>query len=88
MQRLYQYSSSAGMLWIAQDPQRADRVWLGIDETPIRDFPSARAAAEAVHRQGTGWHPVDELHGANRPRGLAEWTAGTETSSQIEGRKQ
>jgi hypothetical protein len=68
---LFTFESDIGTFWIRPEP--ADRVLLGLDRHRLGTYSSAKAAAEAVAEQKTGWSPWDDAVDLKRPRSLKVW---------------
>ena len=72
----YFYRSPVGVFWIRPLTGRVGHYQLGIDNLPLHEHYSPYEAAEAVHKQRTGYAGWDSRPDIKSPSDLTEWTAG------------
>jgi len=75
-QECYYYRSPIGVFWIRPVTGRVGHYQLGIDTLPLHAHDSPYEAAEAVHKQQTGYSGWDSRRDIEPPPDLTEWTAG------------
>lgn len=50
--------------------------WLGVDDMPLKAYPSPEKAAEEVFRQDIGFEPWDGIEATDIPATLSQWQSG------------
>jgi|tagenome__1003787_1003787.scaffolds.fasta_scaffold20629167_2 hypothetical protein len=83
---LFTYLSPLGTFWIRPEP--AGRVRLGFEREQLGTYASARAAADAVAQQKTGYQPWDVAEHSITPSGLARWKTAPGYASSKARRRQ
>lgn len=72
----YHYITAVGTFWIRPQPNKPGSYWLGLDDMPLRAYPSPEAAAQAVQSQQTGLKLWDQHLQNQKPADISQWRQG------------